>query len=171
MLQQTAVDHIDGGTLQIPTNKWQLLLDLCLAAAQANTNGTSILSLGLTETALSQDLKFLEWCELCLTKTIGQEPKQARLTKGKDTIQIDERITPEMGRSFMAGVQALGPSIPGAAGQGSGYGMDVISDNLGGKLYSENNVAAFKGYCGVVDARDIPVIWDTFQHTKEIGLH
>jgi hypothetical protein len=49
--------------------------------------------------------------------------------------------------------------------------MDIMSDDLGGKLYSENNVAALKGYCGVVDARDIAVIWDAFQHTKEIALH
>jgi hypothetical protein len=62
-------------------------------------------------------------------------------------------------------------SIAGAACQGSGYKMDVMSDDLGGKLYSENNVAALKGCCGMVDARDIPVIWDAFQHTKEIALH
>jgi hypothetical protein len=49
--------------------------------------------------------------------------------------------------------------------------MDVMSDDLGGKLYSENNVATLKGYCSVVNTRDIPVIWDAFQHTKEITLH
>ncbi len=151
--------------MQIPTNKWQLLLDWCLVAAQANTNVTSILSLGLTKTALSQDPKFLEWCELHLTMTIEQEPKQVRLTRGnegKGTIQMVERITSGMGRSFIAGVHALGPSITGAAHQGNRYGMDVMSDNLGGKLYSENNVAALKGYCGVGNARDIPVICDAF---------
>jgi hypothetical protein len=106
--------------------------------------------------------------------TIGQEPKQVQLTgsnEGKGTIQIVERITSEMGRRIMVGVQALGPSITGAAHQGSGYGMDVMSDNLGGKIYSENNVATLKGYCKVVDARDISVIWGTFQHTKETALH
>ncbi len=130
-------------------------------AAQANTNVTSILSLGLTKTALSQDPEFLEWCELRLTMTIGQKLKQARLTggnEGKGTIQMVERITSEMGRSFIAGVQALGPIITGAARQGSRYRMDVMSDNLGGKLYSEKNVAALKSYCNVVDARDIPVV-------------
>jgi hypothetical protein len=71
----------------------------------------------------------------------------------------------------MARVQALGPSIVGAARQVGRYGMDIMSDKLGGKLYSENNGATLKGHCGVVDARDIPVIWDAFQLTKEIVLH
>jgi hypothetical protein len=38
----------------------------------------------MTKTALSQDRKFLEWCELQLTMTIEQEPKQARLTGSDD---------------------------------------------------------------------------------------
>jgi hypothetical protein len=43
--------------------------------------------------ALSQDPKFLEWCELHLTMTIGQEPKQVQLTggdEGKGTIKMVE---------------------------------------------------------------------------------
>ena len=58
-----------------------------------------------------------------------------------------------MGRSFFAGVQGLAPTIDGAAQQG-GYAKEG-GDNVGGKLYSENNVAAFKGYCGVVHPRGI----------------
>jgi hypothetical protein len=38
-------------------------------------------------------------------------------------------------------------------------------------MYSENNVAALKGYCGVVDPAKIPAIWDSFQQTKEIASH
>ncbi len=33
------------------------------------------------------------------------------------------------------------------------------ADDVGGKLYTENNVAALKGYCGVLDPRGIPTIW------------
>ena len=44
-------------------------------------------------------------------------------------------------------------------------------DNIGGKLYSENNVAALKGYCGVVDPRRIPSIWNGFQQTRELAQH
>ncbi len=80
--------------------------------------------------------------------TLDQESKQVRLTGGKEgkgTLQMVEQITSEMGRSFMAVVQALAPSIVGAACQGSGFGMDIMSDNLRGKLYSENNAATVKG--------------------------
>ena len=35
----------------------------------------------------------------------------------------------------------------------------------------ENNVAALKGYCGVLTPADIPTIWDTFQQTKELASH
>ena len=35
----------------------------------------------------------------------------------------------------------------------------------------ENNVAALKGYCGMVEDAGIPTIWDSFQQTREIALH
>ncbi len=38
-------------------------------------------------------------------------------------------------------------------------------------MYSENNVAALKEYCGVVDPARIPLIWDSFQQTREIAAH
>ncbi len=74
-----------------------------------------------------------------------------------------------MGWSFLAGVQALAPTIAGAARQG-GYAKEG-GDNVGGKLYSENNVDALKGYCGVVDPRRISSIWDAFQQTRELAQH
>ena len=74
-----------------------------------------------------------------------------------------------MGRSFLAGVQALAPTIAGATRQG-GHTKEG-GDNVGGKLYSENNVAALKGYCRVVNPRRIPAIWDAFQQTRELTQH
>jgi hypothetical protein len=71
----------------------------------------------------------------------------------------------------MAGVQVLAPSIAGAAQQGGGYTKDGGGNKMGGPLYTENNVAALKGYCGVVNPANIPTIWDTFQHTREIASH
>jgi len=45
-------------------------------------------------------------------------------------------------------------------------------DDAGGTLlYSENNVAALKGYCGVLTHTGIPKIWDAFQQTKELASH
>ncbi len=38
-------------------------------------------------------------------------------------------------------------------------------------MYSENNVASLKGYCGVLDPSKIPNIWDSFQQTREIASH
>ena len=74
-----------------------------------------------------------------------------------------------MGRSFLAGVQALTPMIDGAARQG-GYAKEG-GNNVGGKLYSDNNVATLKGYCGGVNPRGIPSIWDAFQQTRELAQH
>jgi hypothetical protein len=58
----------------------------------------------------------------------------------------------------MAGVQALAPTIAGAMRQGGAYDRDNGGDGMGGRMYSENNVAALKGYCGVVDPSKIPTI-------------
>jgi hypothetical protein len=76
-----------------------------------------------------------------------------------------ERITTNMERSFLAGVQALAPTLAGAARQVGIANKDSGGDTVGGKLYSENNVAALKGYCGVATPAGIPVIWDSFQQT------
>jgi hypothetical protein len=112
-----------GVGLQIQPDKWQLLLDWCLAAAQGGNNGMSILILGSLEPALCQDSEFLEWCELRLNTTLGQEQQQATGQYnggGPGSLQLVEQITSNMGLSFMTGVQALAPSIAGAARQGGG---------------------------------------------------
>ncbi len=65
--------------------------------------------------------------------------------------------------------QALAPSIAGAAKQGNTE--EGGGDDVRGRLYSENEVAALKGYCGVVNPAGIPTNWDSFQQTREIASH
>ena len=134
-LQKIVSDHIDSGELQVPPDKWQLVLDWCLVAAQGGNNRTSILNLGSPEPALCQDLEFLEWCELRLNTTLGQEPQQATGQYnggGPGNLHLVERITQNMGWSFMARVQALAPSMVGAPRQGGGYNKDGGSNEMGG---------------------------------------
>jgi hypothetical protein len=61
----------------------------------------------------------------------------------------------------MAGVQALATTV-GATRQGGSYDRDTGGEGMGRRMYSENNVAALKGYCGMVDLARIPLIWDSF---------
>jgi hypothetical protein len=68
--------HINGGDSQVPGEKWQLILNWCLAASQGGNNGSSLLNLGSPESALCQDDKFLEWCNLRLSTTLGREQQQ-----------------------------------------------------------------------------------------------
>ena len=65
-------------------------------------------------------------------------------------------------------VQALAPTIAGAARQGSTTKKG--GDDVGGTIYSENNVAALKGYCRVLTPAGIPMIWDAFQKTKHLTV-
>jgi hypothetical protein len=65
--------HINGGDSQIPREKWQLILDWCLAASQGGNDGSSLLNLGLPEPGLCQDDEFLEGCNLRLSTTLGRE--------------------------------------------------------------------------------------------------
>jgi hypothetical protein len=71
----------------------------------------------------------------------------------------------------MVGMQALAPTIAGAARQGGPYKWDSGGNGMGGRLYSENNVTTLKGYCGVVDPVNIHTIWDSFQQMQEIAAH
>jgi hypothetical protein len=164
-------ERIDGGASELSAEKWQLLLDWCVAAAQEQ-NGTSLLNIGSTDPALCQDHEFLDWCDQRIEITLGAAPRatmgQAQGGGGRD-LHLVQQITSNMGRSFLAGVQALAPTIAGAARMG-GAGKEG-ADDVGGKLYSANNVTALKGYCGVIDPRGIPPIWDSFQQTREIASH
>jgi len=87
---------------------------------------------------------------------------------GARDLHLVEQISKNMGHSFLAGVQALAPTIAGAARQGGGTKDD---HEVEGHLYSKNNIAALKGYCGVVSPADIPPIWDAIQQTKELASH
>ena len=49
--------------------------------------------------------------------------------------------------------------------------MKEGGDDVGGTLYSKNNVAALMGYCRVLTPAGIPTIWDAFQQTKELASH
>ncbi len=171
-LRKFVLKHIDGGESQLQPVKWQLVLDWCLAAAQGK-DGTILLNIGAPEPALCQDPEFLEWCELCLATTLGPEtrPTGGRAQEGGGgDLQLVKHIPSNMGRSFLAGIQALAPSIAGAARQG-GNTRDGGGDDMGGKLYSKNNVAVLKGYCGVTNPAGIPTIWDSSMQTWEIVSH
>ncbi len=77
-------------------------------------------------------------------------------------MHLVKQIMFNMGQSFLASVQALAPSITGAARQGGNI-KDGGGDDVRGKLYSENNVATLKGYGGVANPTGIPTIRDAFQ--------
>jgi hypothetical protein len=167
-------DRIDSGEFNVPAEKWQLLLNWCLAASQER-EGTSLLNIGLPEPALCQDQEFLEWCEHRLLSTLGPAnttPVGAHARcGGEGDLQMVERITNNMERSFLAGVHALAPTLAGAARQAGIGHKESGGDDVGGKLYTKNNMAALKGYCGVDTPGGIPTIWDSFQQTREIALH
>ena len=166
-------DHLNGGT-QVEPGRWRLILDWCIAAAQEK-NEMSLLNIGTPEPALCQDPEFLDWCEQRITITLGEEARFAGVAQqpngvgGARDLQLVEQISSNMGRSFLAGVQALAPTIVGAARHGGNTKEE--GDDVGGKFYSENNVAALKGYCGVLTPAGIPTIWDAFQQTKELASH
>jgi len=164
-------DHLNGDTT-IDPERWRLILEWCITAAQEK-NDSSLLNIETPEPALCQDPEFLDWCERRLNFTLGEEVRAATVTQrggggGVCDLHLVEQISKNMGHSFLAGVQALTPTIAGAARQGGGTKDD---HEVGGRLYSENNVAALKGYCGVVSPADIPPIWDAFQQTKELASH
>ncbi len=118
--------YVDAGTAQVPAEKWDLLLDWGLAASQTGPEGASLQNLGAPEPALCQDKEFLEWCSQKLATTFGREsevPPKARAGP-HDDIHLVQRITKNMGRSFVAGVQALAPTIVGATRQGSALDRD-----------------------------------------------
>ena len=90
---------------------------------------------------------------------------------GGGDLHIVKRITNNIERSFLARVHALAPTLAGAARQVGLSHKDSEGDDVGGKFYSKNNVAALKGYCGVDTPGGILTIWDLFSQTREIASH
>lgn len=58
-----------------------------------------------------------------------------------------------------------------SAHQGSDLEGGTTGEAVGGRRYSEDNVAALRGFCGVIDVARIPNSWDKFQHSKELLSH
>ncbi len=114
-------DHLDGDT-QIGPEHWQLILDWCVAAAQEK-NETRLLNIGTPEPALCQDPEFLDWCERPIRITLGDKARVTNILQragggGACDLHLVEQISKNMENSFLAGVQALAPTIAGAAWQG-----------------------------------------------------
>jgi hypothetical protein len=135
-LRAFVTDYINSGKSQVLEEKWQLVLDWCLAASQAATDGSSILNLGAPEPALCQDEEFLKWCGQRLATTLGRDATRAdgqpKAALATDNIQLVERIIANMGRSFVEGVQALAPTIVGATRQGWGTNRES-GEGMGGE--------------------------------------
>ena len=136
MLRKQIAEHIDWDDSQLPQDNWQLLLDWCLMAAQTNTNSNSLLHLSTMEPALSQDTEFTEWCCHRLEMSLGTADTvlmgQGR-TPGENAtrdLHMVERITSQMGRSLIAGVQALAPTLAGAP-RGGGYDVEAQGNSMG----------------------------------------
>lgn len=92
---------------------------------------------------------------------------------GGERLRTDsiERVALRVSQSVVTGMQALAPSLAAAAGRVSRTGdtQEGGDKAIGGKHFSEEQVATLKGYCGVVDPSLIPGIWRTFQVTKDIS--
>ncbi len=74
MVHKLVKDKIDGGGTQVQAQKWQLLLNWCLAASQEQ-GGMSILNIGAPEPALCQYPEFLDWCNQRIQITLGAAPR------------------------------------------------------------------------------------------------
>jgi hypothetical protein len=170
MIWKFAKDKIDGRESQVQGRKWLLLFNWCMAASQEK-DGASILQLGATKPALCQDSEFVEWCEQCLLSTLGEEHQELMghlQGRGELDIQLVQQITNNMGQSFLAGIQTLAPTIAGATRQlGTG---EEGSDDVGRKLYLENNFTALKGYCSVVDLSQLISMLQSINFANEAFL-
>ena len=80
-----------------------------------------------------------------------------------------ERVATRVSQGVVSGLRALAPTLAMAAGRGRSDEKMGDGEQVGGKRFSEEQVATLKGYCGVVDERKIPDIWRTFQATKHIA--
>ena len=69
-------DHLDGDTT-IDPERWRLILDWCIAAAQEKNDSSLLKNIGTPEPALCQDPEFLDWCERRLNFTLGEEVRAA----------------------------------------------------------------------------------------------
>ena len=165
---------IAGGESQVPEAEWKLVLEWCVAAAQVDGQGSSVLMMD-TEMVSTQDPEVRRWCAAALVRTLGPAGGRGGENAGgggkhggggMDTV---ERVATRVSQGVVSGLRALAPTLAMAAGRGRADEKMGEGEQVGGKRFSEEQVATLKGYCGVVDERKIPDIWRTFQATKHIA--
>ena len=73
-----------------------------------------------------------------------------------------------MSQGVVSGIKALAPTLAMAATRARTEGGGD-PDQVGGKKFLGDQIAALKGYCGVTDVQKIPDIWRVFQSTKLVA--
>lgn len=160
---------MDGGESQLTQTEWKLVLDWSVAASQGDANGSSVLGLDMEVVSL-QDLEVREWCKKTLARTLGAPARATMIqtggggTQGVGTAAI-ERVTTRVSQGVVSGLKALAPTLAMAATRAQTEGGGD-PDQVGGKKFLGDQIAALKGYCGVTDVQKIPDIWRVFQSTK-----
>ncbi len=145
---------------------WETVRKWCFCAAQAGTNGKSLMAIEVDSVVIDDD-EFDKWVGDRLDQSLGHRPmatgNQAlpapqAPTPVTDYIQLSHLLTTTVGQGMMHFTQAVAPHAQAGTGLSGAAGALEM-----GKGFDRDQIAKLKDACGVQQAKDIPSIWYTIQ--------
>lgn len=178
--------HIQStlGAGNLDANKYALMLDWCVMAAQAEPatgDGPKSSLMSFPVTPVIGSVALHKWAMARLAFTLGTPttisqaavppPDRADRHELPSTNptptppQLDVNLVAQVTAAVMAALRANSGSMGGTLEDGAAKQADES------KQYSTFQLAKLKGFCGIVHNSDIPPIWDYFRSTKDVDAH
>jgi hypothetical protein len=155
-----------SGEYPITAEDTELVKAWAMGAAHSTDGAKSVLSMDI-EPILSFDPTFQDWAKARLDSTLGTQhhsfPQARDASPGDSTDRrAADGIALQTAETLKAVVEALN-----VAKQSAGGGASSAITNTTKYIYSEYELAALQGFCGVTEPRLLPKLWLTFQTARK----
>ncbi len=157
------VDNVPTDREEATANAWQLVVRLCVMAAQKDQQGDSFVLFSVEAITDRDDAYFGQWMENCLDSTMGTWPATEAHTGALGAVtapQVPAHFAAELGKGVALGLHALGPLKTLALHQSG------LADTDGKQGYGEEDIVALMGSLHVKKGNQLQDIGTYFQSLR-----
>ena len=141
---------------------WDLFLVFSMAAAQMVPQKKSVLYMEVEPVTVTYP-NFWKWAYQILDDTLGTRPTRSIVTRINGTSHIDQSFWGKLTRVMGSGMGAM---FQEQQSQQQPIATHIAQEGSM-EFYSDWALAALMGYAQVYTEAGIPIIWGTFQMSKE----
>ncbi len=151
------------------SDKWELVLNWCLMAAQPDSKGDSLVAFAVDAVTEGGDKYLGRWIEQRLDSTMRPRPfapqggKAPGVAGPNNLHQVSVMMATEVGKGVALGLRALEPLCLDTSAQGG-------TANTETKGYTKEDIASLMGFSGVDSGRNLQAIWDIFSASSRKNI-